>query len=347
MSDFGVTLLLGAGFSKEICRDFPTMNELTKIVFADEELSLQVRAIDRQLSLFRDKELDEVNIEEWFQILEESEAYFKDPKVADRRKLMVRIALQVISSYIQQISSNLTFTPEQLDKFEVLINARVNIITTNYDLIFEKAIAELISHKRIQIGTPYDLHVGQIEMAHQRYAGTYLSAGQIDKTKYSRIFKLHGSCDWYTPEVESSERIYADGSLISNFLREETRMASRQACENMSPLIAGPTSKKSTLINSKSMNPIWVSAYSALRNTSRLFVYGSSLHVSDAALNSLIIEGLPASVGAHIYDRDPKRVLERLNKLTDNAQNHLIPPDRVSFSHLVQMVSDYQDSSHV
>jgi hypothetical protein len=347
MSSDQVTLLLGAGFSKEICPEFPTMKELTKAVFEDEEVSLQIRALDRQQAIFRTEKLEDVNIEDWLQILEESGAYFKDPRIFDRRKLVVQIALQVITTKIQDISKNLTFSDEQLDLFQMLIESRVNIITTNYDLIFEKAIAELISRNRLSIGTPYDLLIGRIEMAHQRKSGTYLSAGNIDRTQYSNIYKLHGSCDWYTSEIDSSEQIYADISLVTNFLADHNRIASKEVCESMSSVLAGPTSIKSQLINSKAIKPIWISAYSALRNTSRLFIYGSSLHRTDAALNSLLIEGLPTSVGAHIYDKEPEAILNRANEITTRASNTVAPSERVSFRQMVEMVTLFQQASSI
>ena len=345
MSDSRISILLGAGFSKAVFPEFPTMRELTKKVFEDEEVSLLIRALDRQLPLFEGKALDEVNIEEWFQILEESGAYFKDPKIYDRRKLVVQIALQVISKTIQDISRNLCFTEEQLDYFEKLFNSRVNIITTNYDLILEKALAELLVQKRIQVSTPYDLNVGSIEMAYTRKSATYLGAGSTDRNKYSRIFKLHGSCDWFTPEIDSSEQIYADTSLVPNFLREELHNVSREVCESMSPVMAGPTSLKSHLINSKALKPIWIATYSALRNTSKLLIFGSSLHSSDAALNSLIMEGLPTSVGAKVFDVNPKNVLDRIDKLTISTSNDAANPENVTPKKFIDLVALFQEAS--
>lgn len=341
MKDARVTLLLGAGFSKSVCNDFPTMRELTKSVFEDPEVSQLIRALDIQLPIFEGKTVDQVNIEEWFEILEASGAYFKDPKIFDRRKLIVQIALEVISEKIREISTALEFSNEELDSFEKLICSNVNIFTTNYDLVFEMAIAKLIELKRVEIGTPYDLNVGSIEMAYMRKSQTYLSAGATDRNNYARIFKLHGSCDWFTAEAGSSEQIYADTSLINNFLSENLRSLSKNVCESMTPVLAGPTSMKSELINSKALKPLWISSYGALRNTSKLFVYGSSLHRSDGALNALLTEGLPTSVGAIVFDEKPEAPLGRLNEITTRANNSSVSGDKVNLKNFVDTVCMY------
>lgn len=341
MSDYQLTLLLGAGFSKEIFPKFPTMQELTKSVLEDTEVKSLLRAIDIPLPLFGQKAKRDVNIEDWIQILEESGVYFKNTLTYERRKLVVKVILDRISKIIQSISSDLEFTPAQLDLFEELIKSKVNILTTNYDLIFERAIYELMVRNRIDLKTPYDLNVGRIELAYKRKRETYLSAGYSDVSQFSRIYKLHGSCDWFSPGIDESEEVFVDISLLRDYLGSDLQLLSREICESMTPLFAGPSSIKSQQINSKAIKPIWASAYSALRGTSKLFVYGSSLHKSDATLNSLVIEGLPTGVGSIIFDPKAAEIRERLDFLTTQENNYAQPLEKVSFEDLVKSISIY------
>lgn len=340
-----ISVLIGAGFSKSLFREMPSMKELTKTVMEDEEVSRQLRKLDTQLPLFEGKSLEEVNIEDWIQILEESGAYFKDPSIVDRRKLIVRLAMQTISKELQLISNNLEFTDTQLALFERLFKAKVNIITTNYDLIFEMALAALIRQERIEVGTPYDLNFGLLQMAYMRKNETYLSAGVTDVNNFSRIFKLHGSCDWFTPEINSSELIFTDTSVLGDHFGETLNTQSRYICEMMSPVMAGPNSLKRELINSRPLHPIWLSAYSALRGTSMLFVYGSSLHRTDATLNSLIIEGIPPSVGVEIYDLNPSSVKNRMKNLIVDSRIYSKSTENVNFEYFVNEVCAYAEAS--
>lgn len=346
MSGSLISVIIGAGFSKSIFPEMPLMKELTKTVMENEEISLLLRRLDTQSSLFEGKRLEEINIEDWLQILEESGAYFKDPSIYERRKLVVQLAMRAISQELQKKSNNLEFTDAQLSLFEKLFKAKVNIITTNYDLIFEMALAELIRQERVKIATPYDLNYGSLQMAYMRKNETYLSAGVTDVRSFSRIYKLHGSCDWYTPEINSSELIFTDTSILGEHFREELNVQSKYFCEMMSPVMAGPNSLKKELINSKQLRPVWIAAYSALKGSSKLFVYGTSLHQTDATLNSLLVEGIPTSVGAEVYDQNPDLVVERINRLTVRARINAKNPENVNFEYFVNEVCAYAGAGH-
>ncbi len=340
MSSARTAVLLGAGFSKSVFPNFPTMGELTALVFENLSVKPLITSLDMPLPLFDNGPLSEVNIEEWFELLEESTAYIKDPSIYNRRKLIVETAMQVISAEIQRISRELVFSENQLRAFEKLFKSRCNILTTNYDLILELALAELISQKRIQVGTPYDLHAGNLEMGHTRKNQTYLGIESTKKEDFSTIYKLHGSCDWFSPGFNLSEQIYADISFIENFLSLENQRISRESCDSMSTVIAGPTSLKSSLINSKPLKPIWIKAYSALKSTSHLSIFGSSLHKTDSSLNGLLMEGLPTDVPVHIFDINPKSVNVRVKELTRNSVIGNAAPERINLEGLAEFADN-------
>ncbi len=342
MADNNISLLVGAGFSKELFSQFPSMQELTLDVQNDVDIQSLLKQIDIPLPLFGRTSPNAVNIEDWIRILEDSGAYFKDSLVHERRKYLVKLMMRRISENIRVMSSQIVFTEEQLDLIEILLKSRINILTTNYDLIFERAIQELKSQNRIDINTPYDLNVGRIELAYKRKRETYLSAGQSDTSPFSRIHKLHGSCDWFSPGIDESEEIFVDISLIEGFLDSDLRVLSREICESMSPLFAGPSSVKSSQINSKALKPVWTSAYSALRGTSIMFVYGSSLHESDSTLNGLIMEGLSTGGRIHIFDLEPNEIIKRASKLTTDPNNRAQPVEKVSFKDLVETIEMYK-----
>lgn len=340
MSISNISILLGAGFSKSLFSQFPSMKELTQLVFEDEEVKGLLRQLDVPGSIFEGKNLNEVNIENWLQILDESSAYLSDRILIERRQLVVKAAMDVISRKIQYVSSNLEFIDEDLNLIKKLIQSGVNILTTNYDLIFECAIAKLIEKERISVQTPYDLIYGAISMAYQVRSQTYLSASS-DNNELSQIFKLHGSCDWYVPEGGNSEEIFADTSLISWETINRFALDSHLAIQNYSPLLAGPNRFKRDSINSTSLKPIWVGAYKALRNTNLLFVFGSSLHTTDSTLNSLIVEGLPVSPRIMIFDQDPEPIYERMTALTHRGNISVARNDQVNFKSFVELICAY------
>ena len=313
----GLNILLGAGFSKSIHHEFPTMLELTDHVRNNEDFRESLRAIDLPHNLFASN--DNVNIENWIQTLENSEIYLPDGYHIDRRKNLVKIAEKLILEYIRIISSNLNLSGEQLISMEKLLTSNSNILTTNYDLIIEFSLQELLIEN--ENDSPYALNAGLFDLAFQRRTQTYLSGGSVSNSiKFnSRVFKLHGSCDWYSHDLYNDDKFWIDVSLLKNYRFPQFSEESRSNVRDMKAINALPTLSKNQTIGSLALRRIWKDAFKALKKKSGFAIYGSSLNATDGILNSLLAEALPADTPIFIWDPNADEVKKRIKFISPRS----------------------------
>ena len=313
----GLNILLGAGFSKSIHNEFPTMFELTDYVRNHMDFKESLRAIDFPHNLFASDE--NVNIENWIQTLENSEIYLPDGQHIDRRKNLVKIAENLILDYIRVASASLNLNNTQLLSIEKLLTSNSNILTTNYDLVLEYSMQELLIEN--DNDSPYALNAGLFDLAFQRRTQTYLSGGSAsDSNKFnSRVFKLHGSCDWYSHDFFGDDKFWIDVSLLKNYRFPQFSEESRSNVRDMKAINALPTLSKNQTIGSLALRRIWKDAYKALKKKSGLAIYGSSINVSDGILNSLLAEALPADTPIFIWDPNADEVKKRIKFISPRS----------------------------
>lgn len=180
-----VNVLVGAGFSKAIDARYPTMTELSQLVLKDQEITSHLKALDLPHNLFGEGR--SLNFENWIQILEESAVYQPNDATIARRHYVVQLIENFVLQYIRELSTNMKFDENILDKLRKLITANTNILSTNYDLIFESALNCLKSQDTVNASSPYSMLSGLFDFAYQRRNLAYLDGGAAGYDKVSTL----------------------------------------------------------------------------------------------------------------------------------------------------------------
>jgi len=333
-----ISLLTGAGFSRNIFPEMPTIEDLTSLVLEDEDINLSLKQASMHPSLFApDKGLQ--NIETWLQVIEESAAYISDYAKSLQRKALILTIERKIVEIISTKCASIEFSKEQLSDFEFLIKAKINVLTTNYDLLFELATQELIGAKNLNDVTyAYDLNAGLFDLGHMRKNSAYLGSSDSGKFELSKLFKLHGSCDWYSFDTSSDDRMYINTTKLRNFPYKGFESVTKENLKNMSPVIAPPTANKRQQIHSTALKSIWSSAFAALQETKALILFGTALHETDASLTALLIEGTPENIPIYIFDKNKIAVENRVKKLFKNPR--ITTFDKPELSKLSELIGE-------
>ena len=332
------TVLLGAGFSRSIDERFPSMAELTDIVISNSEISNLLKNIDLPRSVFHPD--SKLGFEHWIRIMEASKNYMPDVAVFARRKYLVELIETIVLSEIRERSQALKADPKVASALLTLFKSRSTILTTNYDLILEFYLQELMDAKEIDLDSPYGLNIGLFDFAYKRSGQTYLEAGFESAKNLSPVLKLHGSCDWYSHSADFDDKFWIDVSLLNNYPHEHLAKQSRSNISEMRSISALPSSGKGGAISNLPLTRIWKDAYRRIRKGSALIVFGSSINSSDLEINSLLSEALSADVPIWVLDKEPDRILENARRLSPGSSvNPIVTTNVADLCNIVQSLS--------
>lgn len=323
-----MNILLGAGFSKAIFDDFPLMTELTQMALSDPEIAGLIRNLDLPFAVF--SQGPAANFENWISVLEESDIYIQDSVTRERRRYLVKLLENFAFEKIRSVSNAMSITEEKIRQIQKLLLSKSNILTTNYDLVLEYVVQDLITRNEMTLDSPYGLNSGLFDFAFQRRNLAYLDGGNAGNGDYSKIFKLHGSCDWYSFADEVSDKFWVDVSRLKNFMYPDRKSASADSVALMSPIRALPGASKGKALSNLAMRRIWQEAHQAIKGKSGLAVFGSAINPRDSALVSLLIEGLPKETPIFIFDKEPEKVAENLRQISPASNITKIATDNLS-----------------
>jgi hypothetical protein len=312
-----MNVLIGAGFSKAVDARYPTMTELSQLVLKDPEIQSYLRQLDLPHNIFRKG--SSPNFENWIQILEESAVYEPDDATIVRRHYVVQLIENFVLRHIRELSTGMSFNGDILNQLGKLITANANILSTNYDLIFESALDCLKSQGTVNASSPYSMLSGLFDFAYQRRNLAYLDGGGPGYDNVSTLFKLHGSCNWYAFSEDRDDKFWIDVSLITGNLDEAQNRLSRESIRQMKPVSALPTSGKNLAIQSLPLKRIWREAFGRIQNGSALAIFGSAVNSTDSTLRSFLTEALPKDTPIFVWDLDPEKVKSNLEEISPGS----------------------------
>ncbi len=278
MSD---AFLLGAGFSKAICRTMPTMKELYEFL---EPLIGTADGFSRAAY-----EYASGNVETLL-------SYYAIPNPHDDtvellRKQRVTTLLEIGIGELLQVrereGAEHGLNPNGIKLVSKWHVQQSHILTTNYDTLVERLAAAkeyttVNGGKRKLFYT--DLYPIPISSALSRDGGTVLGSDYPDTFT---LYKLHGSTAWFKSTSETHfDPIFGlshkqfDNPQHQKFIADKRRF------------IVPPVYDKSSLLNHESIRNLWWQARNnALRKADNLYVIGYSLPETDAAMHVLLWEG--------------------------------------------------------
>ena len=310
MSD---VFILGAGFSKAISSEMPTLDELSR----------EVKKSLHRKNVAVPSEFDDLgnNIESWMTFLSQRQPWLKEYDNDYNRSLASRIREQ-----IGEIINDCTLKAARFDIpawLSTLIKSwhdnQATIITLNYDTLIERASRELQVTEDIKRVLAMQMYPPYFSNVASRPGNAQWGEENIDTFSY---FKLHGSLNWYYSGRDNfyGEPIFFSDvpPLGSDFSEEENKLRSKSKDKEI--LLIPPVYEKTTFFNNESVRSLWREAGLAIAKATRVFVIGYSLPISDLGMRFFLTGNQPQpSTDIYIIDIDPevkRRFEELLPKLS-------------------------------
>ncbi len=260
--------LLGAGFSKAVSNKMPVLTELSENLRRQVELPDYVTALGN-------------NVEYWMTYLSQSH-----PWVSEVGNLQHKAAFLELTRHIDLVISDrerLAVEDGCPDWLMNLVNLwhekQTAVITLNYDTLIERA--RYFVKDDTGNGLPLD-SIYPVPMPDIRRTSVWAS----DKADTFKLFKLHGSVNWYYSGASSyfGETIYSGHLTGWGFPDNRVELDSREAASDKVPLIVPPTTEKVSYFQHETIRQIWARAGLSLMTPDRVFCIGYSLPETDLSL---------------------------------------------------------------
>ncbi len=279
-------LLLGAGFSKAISNHMPLL----------EELSIELKDVIEEHNVPGD------NIEHWMTYLSQPHPWLSESENLQNRALFLDVTQNIKNIISRQTETTIreaTECPSWLRNFmQFCVDRKLNIITLNYDTLLESAaqlaVVEKDNRGNVETFQLDDIYPVPMTPGHKRRASIILPFGQqVDSLK---LFKLHGSVNWYYSGVLTStgETIYYSSvrkwvsKSVNSFENEVERFLSDKV-----PLIVPPTIEKASFFQHETIRAIWWLAGQAIQSAERLVCIGYSLPETDLSFRFFLERNAP------------------------------------------------------
>ena len=273
--------LLGAGFSKAVCKAMPTMKELYDLLG---HLIGSPDAFSKQAYDYASG-----NVETLL-------SYYAIPSPQDdTAELLLK---RRVTEFLERKIGSLLRTREETGATDGLNpNAerlvvkwhrdRSHILTTNYDTLVERvASRDVFPVAGGKTGSLFytDLYPIPVTNAVTRDGGAIAGSNYPDTFT---LYKLHGSTTWYKSISQSTidplyglSHDHVDTAKYQKFVADKRRF------------LVPPVYDKSSLLNHESIRSLWWQAKShALRQADNVYVIGYSLPETDSAMRTLLWEG--------------------------------------------------------
>ena len=308
--------LLGAGFSKAIFPDMPTMNDLFEKL---EPLVDTEQGVSRGAYEYASRLGKVETLLSYYAVRNPSDDYID----VLRKRIVTAQLEQRIGSVLQCREGRMDrgCPSASMELGEKLVGKwteqQSHVLTANYDTLVER-LAEVCSDTQAVGLYPIPVVPSPAIEGHN-------SAGKIIHSKALKLYKLHGSVSWYTSQGESdSDPIYGclDFGVPPSSPREKLLGDKRR-------FIAPPVHDKSTLLTHEHMRNLWRQAKNnALAPADNLYVIGYSLPETDMAMRTLLWES-----------RQPNKRGEQLRKIP----LYVVNEDCDLCKHYNKMLGDYYE----
>jgi hypothetical protein len=275
--------ILGAGFSKAVSDNMPTLAELSSL--------LAPKVADLLPTDQKPSEEITSNIEMLLSYL--SQDY---PWQNQAQQLRNRAAFFELSDIIakefeerQKIIYKNKF-PEWLTKLAQDWNEKLyDVITFNYDLIVEMAV--FFSDVTAAIGEvgeniPQLIYPVPVTPSLGRMAYSLISG---PRPKTLNLHKLHGSISWFY----SGSPEYFGEQIYSKWNRYDQSGNILPEIADKVPLIIPPTMDKTLFFKNETIRKIWQSAGRAINEAQRIFCMGYSFPVTDLMVRYFMLANKP------------------------------------------------------
>ena len=330
--------ILGAGFSKAINANMPTMKDLSEEVI--EKLKSISEMEGSHISIPSTLVHFGYDIERWITYLSQQQPWLSEEhhhrNVALARDMRGYIREAIVRRKSLAMHSPL---PEWLNTLvRQWHTRRVTVITLNYDTLVESTARELETENSSRI-LPEQMYPPYFANIASRSGTGLWGEGNLDTFSY---YKLHGSTNWY---YSGRDNFYGETIFYSDVPPWETKYSREEfgphpRAEDKEWLIIPPVTDKLTYFNNETIRRLWQKASNDLRSATRVFVIGYSLPPSDLGMQFFLQHSQPSEeTQAEMYIVDPdhgavsryQELLPKLNVMDDFAGREGVVEDFVDF----------------
>ena len=319
--------ILGAGFSKAIADQMPTMVELgVEVRQRLAEATDLASAIPESLG---------DNIELWMTYLSQPQPWLREPELDLHRSLGGRVR-ESIAAVIEErtVLASETRPPEWLRRLILAWHQREAIvITLNYGTLLENASRDLRVAENKSVLKPGDIYPPYFANIASR-SGAGLWSAENDRT--FRLLKLHGSVNWHysgRDDFHGETIFFSDvpefGPARDEVARDAATQRLREMAADKETLLIPPVAEKTTYFNNETVRGLWKDAAAALQNADALYIIGYSLPISDLGMRFFLAGNSPeADSLIHVVNTDPSMLEHYRNFLhRSNVQAQYVGPD--------------------
>lgn len=303
---------LGAGFSKAVNPNFPTLQELTEEIntrYRGEKDSITQHYYDEIPSKYKE------NIEHLLTFLSSNLPFKTEVQISADDALYKDLRNNIAYYFEKQEKIDniiLNLTLENQEKlFHYLCEKRVSCITLNYDLLLENCIQKKYSlhkDKTFTIKSFYSIPISEVE---GRYGINFLTVNHTE-VNVPKILKLHGSINWLYAGISQSDPVFCN----SDFARKSLPYLSK----DLQPMIVPPVMDKTSIYNHTILKAIWRQAFDELRLAEEIYICGFSFPETDLSIRFLFQSALEKNKNLQkIYFINTEMDLENKKKHFSNA----------------------------
>jgi len=205
-----------------------------------------------------------------------------DRKLLDFKELLNRAVVELLLDYEWREYDN-----KELGLLNLFLqhvkkdkrNSNVTIITTNYDLVIDRAFEDDLEKNRVDLGISYrDITSKIVTQPHN------------PSFKY---YKLHGSLNWLKCDLCGQFYIHPNGSTAHHAFDENINDDNTCVCNSslrLKSVLVAPSFVRD--IRDSNLLQIWKSAMEAIRTADKLIMIGYSLPSDDLGIKSILMRGL-------------------------------------------------------
>jgi hypothetical protein len=317
--------VVGAGFSKAALGSMPTLADLGRDV-GQRLLASPVYSVmlgDRVRGVLRAGGVPMGDVEAWLSALAQPQPFMSQSEGTRNLAIFQEMRNQIVE-VIDSAQGKSVEPPQWLRRLLRLWHRRqVSVLSFNYDTLIESSVGAIDPPHE-----PGDIVAGILSQL-PRPALTFWYGGENQVPTF-RLYKLHGSVDWYwNPADQSGDSLCRDtpGGIETD---------RRPALAGKEPFIIPPLSVKSPFYSLGLIRQLWKDAGEALAAASRVVVLGYSVPLTDLATTAMLSQTANAAAEWHVVDATPDPVQMRLVRLG-------VPKESiVTYSALEDFVDTYE-----
>lgn len=297
---------LGAGFSKAILSDYPTLIDLSKYIkdsFEFEKESVNKHYRDEVPHTYKN------NIETLLTYLSSSLPFKTDVQLSADEALYKDITGKLASYFISKMDVDREKLETMMQKLFPLLNFIVQnnctCITLNYDLLLENLIAKgspgILEHYE----KFYKMPINPIRLRYA-FSDCIYATDDYSSRQLPEIIKLHGSINWLYSGITPTDPIFC-----KSFGRHQ---AESYLDSDLKTFIVPPVLDKNSQYFNTVLKALWKNAYDKLCYAENIFIYGFSFPATDLSIRFLFQNAIENNPYANIYVINTKSASEENHK---------------------------------